>query len=48
MPLQAVRRDAHGRVELAFAPQRFAEPQEDQTLRVLRELGGQGPDLIHG
>ncbi len=40
MPLESVHGDAQRRLELAFAPQRFAEPQEDEALRILRELRG--------
>ena len=49
MPLEPVHRDAQRRVELAFAPQRFAQPQEHEALRILRELRGKGADLVsHG
>ena len=49
MPFQPVHRDAYGRIELAFAAQRFAEPQEHEALRILRELRGERADVVsHG
>src|SRR5258708_23396204 len=46
MALEPSQRDAVGGVELALAAQQLAQPQEDATVRILGELGGQGLDLV--
>src|SRR6266487_6227369 len=38
--------DPVGGVDVPLLAQQLAEPQEDETVRVLRELGGQGLDLV--
>src|SRR5439155_759499 len=46
MALEPGQGDAVGGVELPLLAQELAEPQEDETIRVLRELGGQGLDRV--
>ncbi len=49
MPLEPVHRHAQRRIELTLAPQRLAQPQEHETLRILGELGGEAADVVsHG
>src|SRR5256886_7073123 len=46
MALEPCQGDPVGGVELPLVAQQLAQPQEDETVRILRELGGQGLDLV--
>src|SRR2546430_8636525 len=46
MALEPRHGDAVGGVEVPLLAQQLAEPEEDETVRVLRELGGQRLDLV--
>src|SRR5207249_10973003 len=46
MALEPRQRDAVGGVELPLLAQQLGQAQEDETVRILRQLGGQGLDLV--
>jgi len=46
MPLETRDRDAMGEVELSFAAQQLAQPEEDEARRILSELRRELPDVV--
>ena len=47
MAFEPVHGDAQRLLQLPLAPERLAQPQKHEALRILRELSGQHADLIH-